>query len=292
MKNRLRSFFAVSQGDGTQHRARQHAGQTAGPKSVRIGVLLCEVAATIALAYIAVQFSHGLMMPARGVVPTGTFAAKAVSTQDKDYSALLSFDPFFRTLADGAPASSEAAPESSLKLALYGVRADGDGKGTAIITASGDAQKLVRIGDELTSGVSLSAVYADRIEVSRRGIREAVYLKPKGERGSTIAPRPATAQTAATEGGEGFLAALVTLDLAPVIREGRLVGFRIGDGAIGALPGRFSFEEGDILMAVNGSPLTSFERLGELPDEFARATSLTLEIERNGASVTRTIDIQ
>ena len=297
MENRLRSFFAAPAERGTQIQARRHAGQSAGPRSVRFGVFLCEVAATTALAYAAVTLVHGLMEPDVKPAPLG---AIPVSTVDEraDLSVLTTFDPFFRAVATAAPAGDTAAPESALKLELYGLRVDGDGRGTAIISNSGEAgQKLVRVGEEISSGISLAGVYADRIEISRGGVREAVYLKPAGSRTSTpaAAPAPSRASSApdsVSAAGAGMLTSLAGLRLEPVRRDGRLIGFRAGEGAEASLLTRFGLERGDILTGVNGSPLTSFERLKELPDEFAGANSLTLEIERNGAPVIHSIDLR
>ncbi|WP_417450055.1 type II secretion system protein N [Kordiimonas sp.] len=293
MKNRFRSFFAAPETGGVQRKARPSAGQAggqgAGPVPARVVVFMCEVTATLALAYIAVQFTHTLMTPERTPSATAPQAMRTVSgTGAADYSALLNFDPFFRAVNEPAASQNDVAPESSLKLALFGLRAGADGNGTAIVTASGEAQKLVRIGDEITSGVSLSAVYADRIEVSRRGMRETIYLKPKGARMAA----PKAANRGAGIGGQDLLSSLGKLDLTPVMRGGRLVGFRTGEGADNGLLARFGLQPNDILIAVNDSPLTSFERLKELPDEFATAKSLTLEIERNGAPVIQQIDMQ
>lgn len=294
MENRLRSFFAAGQSRGTQHGNGRQAVQTAGPRSVRFGVLLCEVAATLALAYAAVKLTHDLMEPEARLAPITQVSATG-APESADLSILTSFDPFFRAVSGPVAAPDSAAPESALKLELYGMRGDGDGKGTAIVSNSGEAgQKLVRVGEEISVGVTLAGVYADRIEISRAGVREAIYLKPKGSRTattSTPAPQPAPRKVAAT-GGASFLTSLTKLKLEPVRRDGRLIGFRAGEGADATLLTTFGLERGDILTGVNGSPLTSFERFKELPDEFAGSGSLTLEIERNGAPVTHSIDLR
>lgn len=262
----------------------------AGPRSVRFGVLLCEVAATLALAYAAVKLTHDLMEPEAKLAPV-TQVSVVGTRESADLSVLTSFDPFFRAVSGPTAVTDSAAPESALKLELYGMRVDGDGKGTAIISNSGEAgQKLVRVGEDISAGVTLAGVYADRIEISRAGVREAIYLKPKGSRAS-VAAAPAPRQVAAT-GSADLLNSLTKLKLEPVRRDGRLIGFRAGEGADTVMLGTFGLERGDILTGVNGSPLTSFERLKELPDEFAGADRITLEIERNGAPVTHSIRLR
>jgi len=290
MENRLRSFFAAGKSRGTQTQNGRQAVQMAGRRSVRFGVLLCEVAATLVLAYAAVKLTHDLMAPEAKLAPI-TQVSVVGAREGADLSVLTSFDPFFRAVSGPTAVTDSAAPESSLKLELYGMRVDGDGKGTAIISNSGEAgQKLVRVGEDISAGITLAGVYSDRIEISRAGVREAIYLKPKGSRAS-VAAAPAPRQVAAS-GGADLLNSLTKLKLEPVRRDGRLVGFRAGEGADAALLSTFGLERGDILTGVNGSPLTSFERLKELPDEFANASSLTLEIERNGAPVTHSIALR
>ncbi len=60
------------------------------------------------------------------------------------------------------------APETSLKLTLYGVFAeDVPENGAAIIGKEGSAQSYYRVGSEILSGVKLQAVYQDRVILSR-----------------------------------------------------------------------------------------------------------------------------
>ncbi|WP_417461637.1 type II secretion system protein N [Kordiimonas sp.] len=294
MKNKVASMSAMLRRGDKNGKVRRKSVQTKGPHFVQMSVLIGEICAVVLLAYIAVQFSYALMAPTPGGAATTSSSKAAKPTPMSDFTVLTSFDPFYRAVADAAPALDEAAPESSLKIALYGVRADGEGGGSAI-TSSGDAQKLVRVGEELAPGVTLQGVYADRVEISRRGIREAVYLRPKGKRQSVRQPtRQSVAQNAATPKmpQNDMLAELSALKLEPVRRSGRLAGFRVNEKTDATLAAQFRLIPDDILMAVNGSPLTSFERLAELAEEFKHAKNLTFEIERNGALVTEEVTLR
>ncbi|WP_417465505.1 type II secretion system protein N [Kordiimonas sp.] len=287
MKNIVASMFSALRGGNENAKVRRKSASAAGPRLVRIGVSASEICAVLLLAYLAVQFTYAVMTPAPTMARMGSGAVAAKPAPSSDYTVLTSFDPFYRAVADAPTASSEAAPESSLKIALFGVRADGDGGGSAI-TSSGDAQKLVRVGEDLAPGVTLQAVYADRVEINRRGIREAVYLRPKAKRATV---RQSVAHNTATPNKpqNDMIAELSTLKFEPVRRSGRLVGFRVGAQGDAAHMAQFRLTPDDILMGVNGSPLTSFERLAELAEEFKHATELTLEIERNGALVTEQV---
>lgn len=294
MKNKVASMSAMLRRGDKNAKVRRKSVQTKGSRFVQMSVLAGEICAVLVLAYVAVQFTYALMAPTPGGGMTAKPSRVAQPVSVSDFAILTSFDPFYRAVTDAGPALDEAAPESSLKLALHGVRANGAGGGSAI-TSSGDAQKLVRVGEELAPGVTLQGVYADRVEISRRGIREAVYLRPKGKRqsGRDIARQSVAHNTATPARAENdMVAQLSALKFEPVRRSGRLVGFRVGVKTNATHAAQFRLTPGDILMAVNSSPLTSFERLTELAEEFKHATTLTLEIERNGALVTEQVTLR
>lgn len=69
------------------------------------------------------------------------------------------------------------APETRLRLKLKGVFASTDTEqALAIISNSKDKDKIYLIGDEVTIGVSLHAVYTDRVILKRNGKLETLRL--------------------------------------------------------------------------------------------------------------------
>ena len=79
-----------------------------------------------------------------------------------------------------APVITEEVPDTSLNLALNGVVALGGGDGFAIIADQTKKHKYYQIDDEVTSGVTLAAVYSEYVLLNRAGRNEKLSL-PKAE---------------------------------------------------------------------------------------------------------------
>lgn len=255
------------------------------PRALRVGVVCVEFGLVGLVAYFLVQLTFDLM----AVEPDLRSAASVPRPENGAVIAtdrLLAFDPFYRQTiqeADSGPAIS--VPESSLAVEVFGLRASADGKGTAIVKMQDGGQKLIRIGDTIARGVTLAAVYADRLEVSRAGVREAIYLRPQAERepgaASVAAPQrgAATARETTDDGQVAFDPA--SFGLTPVRRDRRIIGFQIPDPLPLPLVGS-GLEAGDILTRANGAPLASFEQLQEMGAELSGTQFMALEIERRG----------
>ncbi|MBO6506168.1 MAG: hypothetical protein JJ850_06140 [Kordiimonadaceae bacterium] len=251
------------------------------PRGIRVAVSVVELALVILIAYVAAQLFFKLTASdpqTGGALPIAT----TNTTEMVDAGRLTSFDPFYREIGGPAEAPQQTEiRESSLRLELFGLRAASDGTGAAIIKTPDGDQKLVKIGDRIAAGVTLSAVYPDRLEVNRAGVREAIYLRPQRERQarSTLPRRPQAARPIDDEIPLQF--DLSAFELSPVRRDRRIVGFQVPDPLPLPLLGS-GLEAGDIVMEANGEPIRSFERLEELSEELSGSRQLTLEIERRG----------
>lgn len=253
------------------------------PQKVRYAVWGLEL---VLLALISFQlygiFADQPDKPAVTAPSPSAVAAKADGPSD--FTLLTTFDPFFRAAATPQAQEDVRAPESSLELELFGLRAEGQGAGSAIVKMPNSQQKLVRVGDAISAGVTLVAVYNDRLEIRRAGAREAIYLRPETRRyaaATAVAPTSQKPSAAQARVNTSLIAGLEGLALAPVRRDRRIVGFRLPEDTPLLLTA-VGLEAGDILTAANGSPLTSYERIAELGEELAGARSVELTIERRG----------
>ena len=189
-----------------------------------------------------------------------------------------------------AAPSVEAAPESRLNISLRGVRVGASEQdGSAIIDAENGRQRIVRVGDEIASGITVEAIHPDRIEINRRGARESLYLRDRERRqarqSASGAPAPAVAAPVASARAPDIDQLIEELDLGPRLRDGQLIGLDIGSDANRTWLARFGLEPGDVILALNDTPVSA-------PDALARALSnsgeVRLNIERDGQRLTLT----
>lgn len=76
-----------------------------------------------------------------------------------------------------APTGRVAGEPSTTSLILRGTFADIDPKaGLAVIADAGNPERSWRVGEEVSPGVRLAAVYADRVVVTRGGVEETLRL--------------------------------------------------------------------------------------------------------------------
>jgi general secretion pathway protein C len=193
-----------------------------------------------------------------------------------------------------APASGDAAnaPPSSMPLVLAGVLATADPKlGMAIIGESAQAAKVVSVGQQVPGGAQLNSVYNDRVIIDRGGALESVLLP---RRNGALAPPPPPLQAVSANNNEAMverMRKLVTdepgligqiMRPQPVYAGGQMRGFRLYPGANRQAFARMGLRAGDMVTAINGTPLNDKERAQEIFGTLASSTDARITITRNG----------
>lgn len=258
-----------------------------------------EVALVLLFAYVAAGLAHQVLAGSR---PLPSIAVKASSAPEgsKTATAYLRFDPFFRAVASAETREVQdtVLPESNLQMEVFGLRAQRNGQGAAIVKLQNGEQKLVEVGQDMAPGVRLTGVYTDRLELNRGGRREAVYLVPEEQRSALLRTTVDNRKLAGTRTPSGpvisqnsqqaskstaqkVIQEIKNLGLKPVRRNRRIIGFRLPED-LPQVAQLLGFEAADILLSVNGEPVNSFERFAELEEELANARQLIVEIERRG----------
>jgi general secretion pathway protein C len=188
----------------------------------------------------------------------------------------------------GAVVSGTDAPATSMPLILAGVIADPDpGKGVAIIGENAAAGKLYAVGAAMPGGVHLHAVYADRVLLERNGGLETLMLPrtPMSGKGAAAPGIASAAPHAAPAGRDSatLLAGLVRVQ--PVFNQGKLQGYRIFPGANHGTTAftQLGLKAGDLIEAVNGTPLDDAARAMEVLQTLSSSATATVTVSRNGA---------
>ncbi|WP_455212707.1 type II secretion system protein GspC [Kaarinaea lacus] len=210
------------------------------------------------------------------------------------------------------------APETRLNLKLRGVFSSQDKEiARAIIAdAKGDDESYA-IGDEVPGGAILNDIFEDRVILERNGQLETLKLPVESLPGETIADTnpgmhsrvmrgSAPAQTIDTATADTsqilrhYRDALINdpqsvmglVRVQPYNKGGKLEGYRIRPGKDRQLLTKFGLRSGDIVKAVNGVPMDNPIKALEILRDLSTASSVTVDIERNGSPRSFTFQIQ
>ncbi len=196
----------------------------------------------------------------------------------------------------GTPAVQEA-PQTQMNLVLSAVFAAGDPRrGLAIIGESAQAGKVYSVGAAVRPGTRLHEVYADRVILDNGGRLEALAL-PKLGSGEAVAinrpPPPQTTQFAdnlreLAQNNPSAFAQIVRAQ--PVFANGVQRGYRVYPGRNRQQFARLGLRPGDLVVAINGTPLDDPQRGMEIFNTLSSSDRANLTIERNGQSQDMTLD--
>jgi general secretion pathway protein C len=209
-----------------------------------------------------------------------------------DIGALVNAHLFGDAVVQNVNGDAANAPPSSMPLVLAGLLATADPKeGMAIIGESAAAAKVVAVGQQVSGGAQLHSVYNDRAIIDRSGALESVFL-PRNTSGGAIAPPPPP--VASANGNEAMverMRRLVSDDPGvigqvlrpqPVFAGGKMRGFRVYPGANRQAFARLGLRAGDLVTAINGTPLDDKDRAQEIFGTLNSSTDARVTVTRNG----------
>ena len=189
---------------------------------------------------------------------------------------------------------SRNAPLTTMPLTLGGVVTAWDTKGRldpgggfAVIGTTPTDARNYRVGGVLPGGARLHEVHQDRVLLDRGGSIEALLLPPRV--GTPPPPPPPTVAAGAVpvqrvqqviRENPGILNQIMTRSM--VMTGGKLQGLRVNPG-----PNRQAFDKlglrpGDLVTAINGTPLSDQTRAEEVFNSLSAAAEANITVERNG----------
>lgn len=223
-------------------------------------------------------------------------AAPAAPSRPVDMGVLSRFDAFFRT---GAPSSLEGASgDEAGQLRLFGVRAGGQGGGSAIIGLADGRQLSVGVGEEVMPGLVLQAVGPDFVTLARgQSLSRLAFSEvpagaapppppPATEQVVTPAPAPASTPAAAVVDPQRLMA---QASLRPRLQGLGVNGFTVSSAGNASELRAAGLQAGDVILSVNGTALDSPQAIGALRGQLASAPSAEIQYERNGEMRATTI---
>ncbi len=261
--------------------------------------VVLNMAAVLLLAYSMAQWTWRIFTPPKTPVVADASALAQTKTATLGIQDLLAGHLFGKTASKVAPTAApiEDIPESSLNMILTGVVAAGDDS-LALIKVNDEPETPFAIGDELTRGVTLQAVYPDRAIIERRGVTEALLLE---DAAASLLKTPGAKQP--TSGAGGGIQALgnntFTIDRATLneqlrdqdlFRQALMVpnaggGFLVRQIQPGSLYEKLGLKVGDVIRGVNGRSVNTVDQVLEVYQQLGGVDELTgvqLEVMRAG----------
>jgi general secretion pathway protein C len=206
----------------------------------------------------------------------------------------------FGTANDPAKGTNAAdAPQTSMALVLTGIIAGRNPRvGFAILGENATAAKVHAVGDNVPGGAKLHSVYSDRVLLDRNGRLESLSLPHQ----STGVLGANTVQAAVPSQNPAFdrVRRLISEDPAllsdimrnqPVLMAGKLHGFRVYPGRNRQAFTRLGLRSGDLVTAINGTPLDDPARGDEIFRTIGSASEARVTVMRNGQQQDLTLNM-
>lgn len=255
----------------------------ARPAQVRAGSDWGQWIEALLLVVLLIQIARLLWTLVTPVGPLGEWRARepVVIGADARRALFAGFDPFFRS---GAAAGGAIQQVTALPLKLYGVSLnEASGRGSAIIADENDVQASYAVGEEIAPGVVLKAVAFDHVVIERGGVAETLFIDQSsgavaqgGEPAGGGAPAPQRLEA-------GALAS--ALNLVPRTENGKVTGIVVSEQGNTGQFAQAGFKPGDIIVQINGMPVTSGGDINQLHDAILPGARISLMVERGAATV-------
>jgi general secretion pathway protein C len=216
-------------------------------------------------------------------------AAPNVHKAGTDVQSVVSAHLFGIAAADPNQDPSNA-PASTANLVLAGTIATQDPKHGVAIVNDGGLSKVYSVGDNI-GGASLHSVYLDRVILDRGGSLETLLL-PRvlpNTHAAARAPGASPRTAAAVENirrmvqqDPGILDQVMRTVPSYDNAAGKLRGFRAYPGQNRAIFGKLGLKPGDLVTAINGTPLDDPQRSQEVFNTIQTSDHVSVTVERAG----------
>ena len=268
-----------------------------GPRLVS---MVLAVLIAVELARIAISLLSG--GPVKSPQPVLSSAAPRSPHAGIDVPSVVSAHLFGVAAVDPGAQDPANAPQSTANLVLAGTIATQDPKRGVAIISDGGASKVYAVGDRI-GGASLHSVYLDHVILDRGGALETLLLPrqlPPSSRAAATVRRPgADPRTAAAVDNIRRMVQQDPSILDQVMRTvasydnaaGKLRGFRAYPGRNRAIFSKLGLKAGDLVTAINGTPLDDPQRSQDVFNTIQTSDHVTVTIERSGQKQDITLNI-
>ncbi len=244
-----------------------------------------------------------LLVPAPAVgdaieAPVNVPAAAAPSGSGADVQAIASNHMFGVASEEDTTAAPVLVADDNLSdtrltnLVLKGTIASAIPEFSVAVIADGNAeQKVYIIGDRVTSGASLHAVYADRVVLNENGALTNLRLPSDFPAASAPVRRATTNTRRSARQNPNSLQNVVTQNLTkltdvirptPYLVNGQQAGYRVYPGRNREQFAALGLRPGDLIKDIEGQALTDPTQAMQIFQSLGTAEQVSVTIERNG----------
>ncbi len=260
------------------------------PWMARLPMLL-SVVLVLMIAYQLASATWAVVSPQAGMAVE---LAPAVSAEPPPDSEAIAARHLFGEANVAPHVGAIDAPETRLNLTLRGIAASGSPAYARALIAGPDAKENVyAVGAEVPGGALVHEIHADHVLLNRRGTLETLRL-PKFSGDGSPAP-PIAAQPIGAVAVDNLRNQAATDELVEIVRpqavmvDGQLRGFRVYPGRDRQRFASLGLRAGDLVTAVNGSPLTDMAQSLEALRVLAGNGEISLTVERGDQIETVTV---
>jgi len=223
---------------------------------------------------------------------------QASRSQSVDVAAITSARLFGEPPVARPAQDAANVQQSSLPLVLVGIiAADDPQDGLAILGENAAGAKVYAVGDNIPGGAKLHQVLPDKVIIDRNGVLESLML-PHALQNGAAPPSSAALQTEAPIMDR--MRKLITEDPClmadimrpqPVFAQGKQKGYRVYPGRNRQAFTRLGLRPGDLVMAINGTPLDDPARGQEIFRTLGSSSEAHITVMRSGQQQDLTLNI-
>ena len=234
--------------------------------------------------------------------PAGMPTIQAPSATTADVRAIADNHMFGTADAEAAPAQVAVVDDNLsdtrlTNLVLKGTIASNIPEYSVAVIADNNAeQKVYIIGDQVTTGASLHAVYAERVVLNENGNLTNLRIPsefPQGQASS--ARRTSTTRQATSNQNARSIQNVVSQNIAnlsdvirptPYTVDGQQAGYRVYPGRNRQQFAALGLRPGDLIKDIDGQPLSDPTQAMQVFQSLGTADQVTVTLERNGQQQT------
>jgi general secretion pathway protein C len=261
-----------------------------------------DVVLAVLIARLLAQLVWALLPTAAAWQAAPVVAAAPNPADRVDLNRILGAHLFGQFVPQTVKPDISKAPDTTLNLNLVGILLNSQNKALSrALISSGTDEKSYAISQAVGNGVTLYAIFVDRVVLSRNGQLETLKM----DKSAPSASGPPLAVAGDNDGAGASLGQIraqmlanpakaqdyIRIQPAPNVAGNGQMGYRIFPGRDRSVFNGAGLRAGDVVTAINGVQLDDPAKSLQLLSDLSQASAVTLTIQRGGESQTVNVNL-